>query len=170
MGMNLSTPSKLEKLHLLEEFDCGLTILNNWLRRYAMINQQAHAANTYVTSVDNRVVGFYTLAVGGFEYRMATLRVRKGLARHPIPVMILARLAVDRSYQGRKIGKGLLRDAILRTMSAAEIAGIRALFVHAKNEKARNFYKKFDFEPSSVDTLKLMLRIKDAKKTVGIRF
>lgn len=166
--MNLSSPSKLEKFHLLDEFDCGRSVLNAWLRRYAMANQQAHAATTYVTAVDHRVVGFYTLAVGAVEHPTATRRVRKGLARHPIPVMILARLAVDQRFQGRKIGKGLLRDAVLRTLSAADIAGIRALFVHAKDDKARNFYERFDFEPSPADAMKLMLLIKDAKKAVGM--
>lgn len=96
----------------------------------------------------------------------APQRVRKGLARHPIPVMILARLAVDRRCQGQKIGRGLLKDAIKRTLQAAEYAGIRAVLVHAKDEKAGNFYKRFGFEPSPVNPLKLMLLVKDAKKTM----
>jgi len=168
MGVNPSSPVKLEKFHFLEEFDCGQAILDEWLRRYAMANQQAHAANTYVTTIDHRVVGFYTLSVGAVEYSTATRRIRKGLARHPVPVMILARLAVDKRYHGRKIGKSLLRDAVLRTLNAADIAGIRALFVHAKDENARYFYEKFGFEPSPADALKLMLLIKDAKKAVGM--
>lgn len=93
-------------------------------------------------------------------------RVKKGLARHPIPVMILARLAVDLRYQGMNLGRGLLKDAIYRTLQASEYAGIRAIFVYAKDNKARKFYEKFGFEPSPIDPLKLMLLIKDAKKTL----
>jgi GNAT superfamily N-acetyltransferase len=96
----------------------------------------------------------------------ATDRVKRGLARHPIPVMILARLAVDRRYQGMNMGKGLLKDAIGRTLQASEYAGIRAIFVYAKDDKARKFYERFGFESSPLDPLKLMLLVKDAKKTL----
>jgi predicted N-acetyltransferase YhbS len=96
----------------------------------------------------------------------ATQRVKKGLARYPIPVMLLARLAVDQRYQGMRIGKGLLKDAMRRTLKASEYAGIRAIFVHAEDDKARMFYEQFGFEPSLVDPLKLMLLIKDARKTL----
>ena len=97
-------------------------------------------------------------------------RVKKGLARHPIPVMILARLAVDRRYQGMNMGKGLLKDAIGRTLQASEYAGIRAIFVYAKDDKARKFYERFGFESSPLDPLKLMLLVKDAKKTLEADF
>jgi GNAT superfamily N-acetyltransferase len=100
----------------------------------------------------------------------ATDRVKKGLARHPIPVMILARLAVDRRYQGMNMGKGLLKDAIGRTLQASEYAGIRAIFVYAKDDKARKFYERFGFESSPLDPLKLMLLVKDAKKTLEADF
>jgi GNAT superfamily N-acetyltransferase len=100
----------------------------------------------------------------------ATDRVKRGLARHPIPVMILARLAVDRRYQGMNMGKGLLKDAIGRTLQASEYAGIRAIFVYAKDDKARKFYERFGFESSPLDPLKLMLLVKDAKKTLEADF
>jgi predicted N-acetyltransferase YhbS len=106
------------------------------------------------------------LAVGSIEHELASKRTKKGMARHPIPVMILARLAVDMRYQGKKIGSSLLKDAILRTLQASEYVGIRAIFVHAKDEKAQAFYKYFDFEPSPIDPLKLMLLIKDVRKTI----
>ena len=112
------------------------------------------------------VIGNYSLAVGAVDYAGAPARIRKGLAPHPIPVMVLARPAVDIRHQGKKIGRGLLRDACLRTLQAAEIAGIRALFVHAKDERMRTFYERFGFEPSPVHPLQLMLLIKDIKKIV----
>ena len=164
----LSPPSLLEDDHLLGDFDCGNATLNNWLRRYAMQNQRANSAKTFVVCVNNHVVGFYSLAVGSIEHEIANKRIIKGLARHPIPVMILARLAVDLNYQDKKVGSGLLKDALLRTLEASEHAGIRAVFVHAKDEKARDFYTHFDFEPSPIDPLKLMLLLKDIQKSMGI--
>lgn len=166
MGIKISAPVRLAKHHIVEGFDCGYPQLNEWLPRYAWQNQQANTARTFVVCVENRVVGFYSLAVGAVEHIDAPQRVKKGLARHPIPVMILARLAVDRRYQGMGIGRGLLKDSLLRTINASDYAGIRAILVHAKDEKARTFYQKFDFEPSPIDPLQLMLLLKDAKKTV----
>jgi predicted N-acetyltransferase YhbS len=147
-------------------FDCGNIVLNEWLRRYALPNQKANAARTFVACQGSQVVGYYSLAAGAVDYAGAAERVRKGLARHPIPVMVLARLAVDVRHQGKRIGRGLLRDACLRTLQAADIAGIRALFVHAKDERARAFYERFGFEPSPIHALQLMLLIKDIKKTI----
>lgn len=141
-------------------------MLNNWLKRFAWQNQKANAARTFIISVKNKVVGFYSLAVGGVEHITAPDRIKKGLARHPIPVMILARLAVDQKYQGMNIGRGLLKDAIRRTLQASEYAGIRAIFVYAKDDKARKFYEHYGFEPSPVDPFKLMLLVKDARKTL----
>ena len=114
-----------------------------------------------------RVVGYYALAYGSVEPQVAPARVRKGLARHPIPVMVLARLAVDRSEQGRGLGEGLLKDALLRTLQAADIAGLRAVVVHAKDETARAFYERFDFVRSPIDEYHLMLLMKDLRKIVA---
>ena len=100
------------------------------------------------------------------DHFTASGRIKKGLARHPIPVMIIARLAVDARWQGMNIGKGLLKDAVSRTVQASEHAGIRAIFVHAKDKRAKQFYEQFGFEPSPVDPLKLMLLMKDAKATI----
>jgi predicted N-acetyltransferase YhbS len=135
------------------------------LKRYAVQNQRANSARTFVVCHEDRVVGYYSLAVGSIEHDLASKRTKKGLSRHPIPVMILARLAVDLKFQRIYIGSGLLKDALLRTLQAADYAGIRAVFVHAKDEKARQFYSRFDFEPSPVDPLKMMLLIKDIVKT-----
>ena len=164
--ITLSPPCLLKDGHLLDTFDCGNYSLNTWLRRYAIQNQRANSARTFVVCNEKIVVGYYSLAVGCIERELATKRTKMGLARHAIPVMILARLGVDLGYQGKKIGCGLLKDAVLRTLQASEHAGIRAIFVHAKDEKAQNFYEHFGFEPSPIDPLKLMLLIRDARKTI----
>ncbi len=163
---DLSAPHLLTEAHSLDDFDCGRQALNNWLKRFALQNQRANAARTFAVCEKNHVVGYYSLAVGSINHEIAAPRIKKGLARHPIPVMILARLAVDSRYQGRKIGSGLLKDAIYRTLQAADYAGIRAILVHAKDDSARSFYDYFDFESSPLDPFKLMLLIKDARKIV----
>jgi GNAT superfamily N-acetyltransferase len=158
---------KLRPDHQIEGFDCGREELNRYLLRYAWTNQQAGAAQTYLGLVGAAVVGYYTLAVGQVMREEAPERLIKGLARHPVPIMLLARLAVDRRGQGQGIGKALLRDAMQRTLHAADIAGIRAFAVHAKDEDARNFYQKFDFIPSPSDPMHLFVLIKDVKRIVG---
>jgi GNAT superfamily N-acetyltransferase len=160
----LSPVHKLSARSITDPFDCGQEELDRFLKRFALTNQAANAAQTYVTCRANRVVGYYSLAVGSVHPEDSPKRTLKGLARHPVPVMILARLAVDRSEQGIGIGKALLKDALLRTAQAANIAGIRALVVHAKDENARRWYKQFDFEPSPTDPLHLFLLLKDLKK------
>jgi GNAT superfamily N-acetyltransferase len=152
---------KLTPEHELEDFDCGQEQLNRFLKLFALANQRANSAQTYVLARERTVVGFYSLAVGAVEHDNAPPRVGKGLARHPVPVMILARLAVDVREQGKGFGKGLLKDALLRTAQAADIAGIRALLVTAKNEAARSFYLRFDFEPSPIHQNQLFLVMKD---------
>lgn len=164
----LTGPSTLEAHHELEAFDCGVPVLNEYLRRYAIQNQNAHAARTYVATRGNRVVGYYTLAFGSVEYIQASARVKRGLARHPIPIMLLGRLAVDLLEQGKGIGKSLLRDAITRTIKASDIAGLRAIVVHAKDERARAFYLNVDFEPSESDPNHLMLLMKNARAMLTV--
>jgi GNAT superfamily N-acetyltransferase len=114
-----------------------------------------------------RVVGYYTLAVGSVAPETAPPRVAQGLGRYPLPVTLLARLAVDVAEQGRGLGAALVKDAVLRTAQAADIVGSRALLVHAKDERARDFYRKFGFEPSPVDDLQLYLLMKDIKRVLG---
>jgi len=132
-----------------------------------MHNQRACSANTYIACEGNTVIGFYTLVVGSVIHAQAPARITKGLARHPVPVMILARLAVDRTHHGEDIGSGLLKDALMRTILASEIAGIRALLVHAKDENAREWYQRFDFDPSPTDPLHLYLLLKDIRKALN---
>lgn len=154
---------KLAPADLVEQFDCGQPALNQFLQRYALVSQQANSAQTYVCCLGGDVVGFYSLAVGSVDPVNAPARVSKGLARHPVPVMILARLAVDLQHQSKGLGKALLRDALLRTAQAADIAGIRCLLVHAKDEAARRWYVSWDFEPSPTDPYHLFLMLKDLK-------
>lgn len=154
---------KLAPADSTEGFDCGQPSLNQFLQRYALVNQKANSAQTYVCCLGGEVVGFYSLAVGSVDPEDAPARVMKGLARHPVPVMILARLAVDRDHQGKGLGKTLLKDALLRTAQAADIAGIRCLLVHAKDEAARRWYESWEFEPSPTDPYHLFLMLKDLK-------
>jgi GNAT superfamily N-acetyltransferase len=154
---------KLAPADSTEGFDCGQPSLNQFLQRYALVNQKANSAQTYVCCLGGEVVGFYSLAVGSVDPEDAPARVMKGLARHPVPVMILARLAVDRDHQGKGLGKALLKDALLRTAQAADIAGIRCLLVNAKDEAARRWYESWEFEPSPTDPYHLFLMLKDLK-------
>ena len=154
---------KLTAADRVDEFDCAQPALNQFLQRYALVNQKASSAQTYVCCQADRVVGFYSLAAGSADPESVPPRVMKGLARHPVPVLILARLAVDQNHQGKGLGKALLKDALLRTAQAADIAGIRCLLVHAKDEAARQWYAAWDFEPSPTDPYHLFLMLKDLK-------
>lgn len=154
---------KLTATDGVDAFDCGQPALNQFLQRYALVNQKANSAQTYVCCHSGEVKGFYSLAVGSVDVDLAPNRVTKGLARHPVPVMVLARLAVDAQHQGQGLGRALLKDALLRTARAADIAGIRCLLVHAKDDAARQWYLSWEFEPSPSDPYHLFLLIKDLK-------
>ena len=151
----------LQASHAVEAFGCGEEPLNRFLVRFALANQRARASRTYVALDGDVVVGFHTLVVGEVSQEQAPERIRKGVARHPIPLMVLARLAVAVEHQGRGLGAALLKDAIGRTLAASAIAGIRALAVHAKDERARGFYEHFGFRPSPSDPLHLFVLLKD---------
>ena len=158
---------KLVGSDAVESFDCGQPALNQFLQRFALVNQKSNSAQTYVSCHSGSVVGFYSLAVGSVEPAAAAPRVTKGIPQHPVPVMILARLAVDQHHQGVGLGKALLKDALLRTAQAADIAGIRALLVHAKDELARQWYLNWEFEPSLSDPFHLLLLMKDINAMVA---
>ena len=158
---------KLKRDHFLEGFDCGKEPLNRFLIRSALQNQQSNASQTYLAIAAGRVIGYHTLVVGEVAHAIAPERLQKGLARHAIPIMLLARLAVSSDWQGRGVGPALLKDALLRTLQAADIAGIRAFAVHAKDDEARSFYKHFDFAASPSDPMHLYLLMKDVKALVG---
>jgi GNAT superfamily N-acetyltransferase len=154
---------RLSRNHDTTRFDCGKKSLNDWLVRYAWQNQQADAATTYVACRANWVVGYYSLVASSVSRSDAPERIAKGLANHPIGVILLARLALDHAEKGQGLGKALLKDALVRTAQAAEIVGVRALLVHAIDDEARRFYLHFNFEPSPADPMHLMLLIKDLR-------
>lgn len=152
---------KLTGQDTVDSFDCGHPSLNQFLQRFALVNQKSNSAQTYVSCHSGCVAGFYSLAVGSVGPGAASQRVIKGIPQHPVPVMILARLAVDQRHQRAGLGKALLKDALKRTAQAADIAGIRALLVHAKDEQAREWYLKWELELSASDPLHLFLLVKD---------
>ena len=155
---------KLQPHHAVDTFDCGREALNLFLRKHALQNQRTGGSQTYVGTADDSVIGYYALAVGSVEQDQAPERIKKGLAKHSIPLMLLARLAVDLRWQKQGVGAALLKDATLRTLQAADIAGIRALVVHAQDEEAKTFYEHFDFLPSPSDPLHLFILLKDLRK------
>jgi len=159
----LTGPEKLARHHELDAFSCGVESLDHWLKRFAYTNQQSDLTTTYVVHRKNKVVGYYSLTAGSVNREDAPLRVAKGAPNHPIGVVLLARLAVHESEKGAGLGRALLKDALVRSASAADIIAVRAVLVHALNEEARQFYMRFDFEASPVHPLHLMLLMKDIR-------
>jgi GNAT superfamily N-acetyltransferase len=159
---------KLRRDHAVDGFTCGREELDRFLIRYAFTNQQANAAQTYLALHESNVIGFYSLLVGEVAYGDAPERLAKGLARHPVPIMLLARLAVRTAWQGKGIGSGLLKDAMRRTLQAADIGGICAMAVHAKDNAARRFYEHFNFVAAPTDPLHLFLLVKDLRSIAAI--
>lgn len=164
--MSLSAPEPLGPQHRLEGFDCGKPTLNDWLLRHARQAQGSGSAKTFVVSEDDRVAGYFSLTVGQIDTLDAPERIRKGMGQYPIPVVILARLAVSLQDQGRGIGVGLLQDAIRRTLLIAEQAGIRAMLTHPIDEEAARFYTRFGFIGSPLREQQLLLLLKDARRWV----
>lgn len=162
--MSLSAPEALAVHHALESFDCGRTALNDWLIRHARQAQGSGSARTFVVADDRRVVAYYSLAVGQIDTADVPERVRKGMGQYPIPVILLARLAVDDSYQGQGIGTGLLRDAIRRTLAVAEQVGVRAIMTQPIDEAASRFYQTFGFIRSPTVANYWLLLLKDARR------
>jgi GNAT superfamily N-acetyltransferase len=165
VGEEIGAPEHLTSAHDISTFDCGVPGLNDWLKKRALSNEESGASRTYVVCSAGKVVGHYALASGGVALARAPGRVRRNMP-DPLPVMILGRLAVERSWQGRNIGKSLLRDAILRTLQAAEIGGIRAILVHAISEDVKRFYERYGFSVSPVDPMTLMVTVADAKRAL----
>lgn len=164
--MSLSVPLPLDASHQLEEFECGRPALNDWLLRYARQAQGSGSARTFVACDGNRVAGYFSLTVGQIDTLEALERVRRGMGQYPIPVVILARLAVDAAYQGQGLGWGMLQDAIRRTITIADQAGIRALLTHPIDAQADAFYRRFGFESTPVRERQLILLLKDARRFV----
>lgn len=156
---------KLNAHHDTSAFDCGQDALNDYFTKYALINQKMRISQTYV-GVDQGIIGFYSLAVASVKHTDAPKKIVRGLPRFEVPVMLLARLAVAKERQGRGIGSGLLKDAILRTQQVADLVGIRALLVHAKNDDVASWYRRFDFEQSPIDHRHLFLLIKEIEASM----
>lgn len=161
-------PEKLLAAHDVSAFDSGEPALDDWLRRRALPNEEGGASRTYVVCVGAKVVGYYSLALGAVAHTHAPGRVRRNMP-DPVPAMILGRLAIDKDYQGTGLGAGLLRDAILRTIQAASIAGIRVILVHAISEAAKRFYERHGFSASPVDPMTVMITVSEALKMLGGR-
>jgi GNAT superfamily N-acetyltransferase len=163
VSLQLSTPEPLTADHLLTEFECGEATLDEWLQRRALANQFSGASRTFVVAdVDKRVCGYYAMAAGAVSHQMATPSVRRNMP-DPVPVMVLARLAIDRRAQGSKLGAALLQDAVKRAMVVSQNAGVRALLVHALHDRAKQFYEHYGFQPSLMHPMTLMLRLSTAK-------
>ena len=165
--MTLGAPEPLLASHRLDDFDCGKPALNDWLVRHARQAQSAGSARTFVVAEAQRVAGFFSLTVGQVDTLEAPPRVRQGMGRYPVPVVILARLGVSVQDQGRGVGIGLLKDAIRRALMISEQAGIRALLTHPMDEEAARFYSRFGFEPSPLREVQLLLLLKDARRVVA---
>jgi predicted N-acetyltransferase YhbS len=166
--MGLSSPVPLDKSHSTSSFDCGIQALNEYLSRYAFLNHQNRSARTYVAMRDARIAGYYTLANGSVSRADVPLRVAQGLGNYPVPITLLARLAVDVCEQGQGLGGGLLKDAVLRALQASDIVGSRAIVTHAKDESAKAFYQKFQFAPSPLNEFHLYLLMKDVRAIFGV--
>ena len=164
--VTLRGPEPLSIQHRLDGFDCGKLALNDWLLRHARQAQGSGSAKTFVVADDDRVAGYFSLTVGQIDTLDAPERIRKGMGQYPLPVVILARLAVSAQDQGRGIGFGLLQDAIRRTMLIAEQAGIRAMLTHPIDEDAARFYTRFGFIASPLREQQLLLLLKDARRWV----
>ena len=162
MSLRLGAPQPLTARHLLDTFDCGEPSLDEWLKRRALANQLGGASRTFVVAdAEDRVVGYYSLAAGAVSRNLATGGVRRNMP-DPVPVLVLARLAVERQAQGMQLGAGLLQDAVNRAVSVSQNAGVRALLVHALDDKAKQFYLHYGFVESPLHPLTLMLPLHTA--------
>lgn len=159
MAHELTPPEPLNTEPIVERFHCGKPVLDHWLQNRALANQSSGASRTFVVADEiRRVMGYYALAASAVAHQSASGSVRRNMP-DPVPVLVLRRLAVDQGAQGIKLGAGSLQDAVLRAVSVAQDAGVRALLVHALNDQACDFYLRYGFQPSPLDPMTLMLRL-----------
>jgi GNAT superfamily N-acetyltransferase len=163
-------PLEVRDLPLAESFDCGESVLNEWLQKYAWQNHNSGAARVYVAiEVEpSKIAGYYCLSAASVEYGGAPARIGKGLAKHPIPVVLIGRLGVDQGYYGHGLARFLIRDAFQRTLEVADSIGVRAILVRAKNDSLSAFYEKLGFESSVTDPRLFFITIKDVKKSLAV--
>ena len=164
--MPLSAPEPLAEAHELAEFSSGLASLDDWLKRRARGNQASGATRSFVVAQDRRVVAYYALASGAIGVASAPGRFRRNMP-DPIPIALLGRLAIDRAWQGSGLGRALFRDCAGRVVHAADSIGIRGIIVHAISEQARAFYLALGFEPSPLDSMTLMVTLRDVRAALG---
>lgn len=169
MGVKLNPPILITSELDLTKFSSGKPALDDWLRDYSLQAGNSGTANTFVVlNEDAEIVGFYSLSMGSISQDEATARVKKGTGRYSIPVILLARLAVDQKFQGLGIGRALLRDAVIRGVNISQEVAFRAIITHPLDNDAANFYQKYGFEPSPISPHQLMILVKDARKALGI--
>jgi GNAT superfamily N-acetyltransferase len=165
-NVTLSAPEPLTAAHDVSAFDCGIPALDDWLKNRALANQAMGASRTYVVCRGETVVGYFALAAGSVAHAPGPGRVKRNMP-DPIPMMILGRLAVDRSAQGQGLGYSLLKDAVQRVVQAADIVGVRGILVDAIDDNARSFYEKFGFRRSTAFPLKLMMTVDEAQRALA---
>ncbi|MEQ9356282.1 GNAT family N-acetyltransferase [Coleofasciculus chthonoplastes] len=164
--MNYTPPAPIQPTHDIESFDCGETSLNQWLKTRAINNETLGSSRTYVVCCENKVVGYYCLASGQVTHIESPGKIKRNMP-NPIPVVVLGRLAVDIHHQRKGIGMGMIKDAVKRTLQASEILGIRAMLIHALNEKVKNFYVECcGFMPSPIHPLTVMVKLSDIKNNL----
>lgn len=169
MGVKLNPPTQITADLNLENFYSGKPALDDWLKKHSLQAARTGTATTFVvTNKSREIVGYYSLSMGSISPEEATDRIRKGAGHYPIPVILLARMAVDEKHQGNGIGRGLLRDAVIRTVNISLEVGVRAILTHPIDEAAANFYLKYGFEPSPISPNQIMILLKDARKALGI--
>jgi len=164
--VKLTAPEPINVDHDIKSFSCGVDSLDHWLKKKALKNQQTGASRTFVVCEGKRVVAFYALASSAVAEVAATGRLRRNMP-DPIPVVVLGRLAIDESFQGKGMGRALVRDACLRVLSAAEVIGIRGILVHALSDEAQVFYKNVGFSPSPLDPMTLMVTLAEIRNTAA---
>lgn len=165
--IGLSPVASIDETHDLGQFSCGTHELDDWLRRYALANHNLDATKTFVTCEPKAIVrGYYSLAASSIEFENTPPRIKKGLGRYPVPAILLARLAVDSTVQGQRVGESLLLDALRRAARATDEIGAVAVLVHALDQ-ARDFYLKYDFEPLPSSSNHLVMAMKDIKATLA---
>jgi len=162
----LKAPEPIAPDHEIDTFESGVAALDEWLKRRARRNEAEGASRTFVICVERRVVGYFSLSAGSILHATATGRVRRNMPE-PVPALLLGRLAVDRTWQGKGLGADLLRDAVLRAIVAAETVGVRAILVHAISDEAKSFYERHGFRPSPIEPMTLMITIEEAQKMLA---
>lgn len=161
----LNPPQKISDEHETQDFDCGDVCLNDWLKRKAKKNESANDSRTYVVCNDQKVIGYYSIAMGSIEHSEVPSSLKRN-SPNPISVVVLGRLAIDKNWQRKGLGQALLKDAILKTIAASEIVGAKALVVHAISSEAKQFYKANGFIDSSTIEMTVMLPMKDILKNI----